>query len=82
MESAWDGDWDSLAIDTSTQRAQVDPNAELRPVSVDESLTDLLFATHATPQPKPPASRPVMVVPERVSEPIWVDMQEALFEAV
>jgi hypothetical protein len=75
-EATWDWDWDNHQIDSSTPRAQVDPDAELRPVAVDESLTTLLFSTPAAPTPTP-ASNPTI---EREPEPMWSDAQALLFE--
>jgi hypothetical protein len=74
METTWDWDWDSIQIDSSTPRAQVDPNAELRPIAVDESLTTLLFATRP---PAAPAPAPVVTTEP---EPLWADVQRLLFE--
>jgi hypothetical protein len=75
---AWDGDWDSYAVDASAPRPQVDPHAELRPIAVDESLTNLLFAAR-TPVPAAP---PTAIVAEPVADPIRADAQYALFETV
>lgn len=77
-ETSWDWDWESNRIDSSAPRAHVDPYGELRPVAVDESLTDLLFTGR-------PATAPVSA-PAAESAPeddsIRADAQRALFEVV
>ena len=75
-EATWDWDWDNHQIDSSTPRAQVDPNAELRPVAVDESLTSLLFSGRPTAAPTPAPAPTITPDPEAV----WVDVQGLLFE--
>ena len=74
MEATWDWDWDSIQIDSSTPRAQVDPNAELRPMAVDESLTTLLLRRV---RPAAPTAAPAVTTEP---EPVWVDVQGLLFE--
>ena len=75
-EANWDWDWDNQQIDSSVPRAQVDPNAELRPIAVDESLTTLLFSGRPA-NPPTPAPTPTI---EPEPEPLWVDAQGLLFE--
>ncbi len=76
-EATWDWDWDNHQIDSSTPRAQVDPDAELRPIAVDESLTTLLFSGR-TAAPAPAAAPTIEAEPE----PVWADAQGLLFELV
>lgn len=77
-DTGWDMDWDDHTIDSSAPRAQVDPFAgELRPVAVDESLTDLLFAGRpvaslAVAAPAPPAD----------DTTTWAGSEAALFGMV
>jgi hypothetical protein len=78
METNWDWDWDNQQIGSSTPRAQVDPNAELRPIAVDESLTSLLFSARPANPPTPTAAPTAPIGPE--PEPAWVDVQDLLFE--
>jgi hypothetical protein len=73
-ETTWDWDWDGNTIDSSTPRAQVDPYAELRPMGVDESLTDLLFTARTTAEREP--------APPTTADDTARRRQGALFEMV
>lgn len=80
-ETNWDWDWDNHQIDSSVPRAQVDPDAELRPIAVDESLTSLLFSARAATVPAAtvPAPAPTAAITAE-PEPVWMDAQGLLFE--